>query len=187
MRKTSFLLFIVHHSCACMAAAAEMPAELGRFVERGARLLTFGSADLNADGTRDYVVVLQRDDETGSRPLLIVGREKNGALKLLKRNDIIVECETCGGSMGDPFQSLEVRDKGFIVSNAGGSIDRWSNSFEFKYSHRDKTWQLVRAEVTSYSAPDAGATEKTDVYLPPRDFGKIDISDFDPDGYLKAR
>jgi hypothetical protein len=63
----------------------------------------------------------------------------------------------------------------------------WSNSFTFAYSRRDKTWQLVRAEVSFYYAPDADSTEKSNIYLPPKDFGKIDIADFDPDRYLKVR
>ena len=88
---------------------------------------------------------------------------------------------------GDPFQSLEVKEKEFTVSNAGGSVDRWPNSFTFAYSRRDRTWQLVRAEASTYYAPVADASEKTNVYMTPKDFGKIDVADFDPDNYLKAR
>lgn len=171
---------------AILAAAAAPPAELNRFVERGAQLASVDAADLNGDGTQDYVVVLQRKDEKGTRPLLIIVREKTGALRLAKRNDQIVGCASCGGMMGDPFQSLEVRDKGFTVSNAGGSVDRWANSFEFRYSRRDNSWQLVRAEVTSTYAPEPDSM-RTEVYRPPKDFGKIDIADFDPYDYLKAR
>jgi len=89
--------------------------------------------------------------------------------------------------MGDPLQEIVVRNKGFTVSNAGGSTDRWANSFTFAYSRRDKTWQLVRAQVDTYDAPDPDATWKTQVQRPPRDYGKIDIADFDPDDYLRKR
>jgi hypothetical protein len=187
MKKTLLLFMMAHYACTAMAAPVQSPRELDAFVEPGTKLLSFHSADLNGDGAKDYVVVLQHNDEAGTRPLLILGRDTVGALKLLKRNEQIVGCATCGGSMGDPFQSVEVREKGFTVSNAGGSIDRWSNSFTFAYSRRDKTWQLVRAEVSSYYAPDADSTEKSNIYLPPKDFGKIDIADFDPDRYLKVR
>lgn len=176
--------FIALQACPGVACTVDVPAELNPFIVSGSKLLQFAAADLNGDGTQDYVVVLQGNDETGSRPLLIVTRDKSGMLTLSKRNDNIVGCESCGGVMGDPFQSLEVQGNGFTVSNAGGSIDRWANTFEFKYSRRDRTWQLTRAEAVSYSAPDPDGTLKTNVYRPPKDFGKIDISKFNPDEYL---
>ncbi|MDB5747239.1 MAG: hypothetical protein JWP72_2087 [Massilia sp.] len=186
MKRVLLVLSLALQACAATAATAKPPAELAPFVEPGTRLASFDAADMNGDGTQDYVVILQRDDETGTRPLLIIGREKTGVLKLLKRNDQLVGCESCGGMMGDPFQELVVRDKGFTVSNAGGSRGRWSHSFEFKYARRDDTWQLVRAEESSYDAPDPDTSLKTSVYLPPRDFGKIDIADFDPFDFLET-
>ena len=186
MKRALLVLFLAPLAWGAAAAAGVPPPELKPFIEPGSRLASFGAADMNGDGTQDYVVVLQRDDEDGTRPLLIIGREKSGALRLLKRNDRIVGCESCGGMMGDPFQELVVKNKGFSVSNAGGSRLRWTNSFEFKYSRRDRTWQLVRAEEDTFDAPDPDTTWKSKVYLPPRDFGKIDIADFDPAHYLKT-
>jgi hypothetical protein len=183
MKKMMLLLVLAHLA---QAATAATPAELKPFVEPGSQLVSVDAADLNGDGTKDYVPILRRNDDQGTRPLLIVLREKSGALRLVKRNDQIVGCLSCGGMMGDPFQSLEVGDKRFTVSNAGGSIDRWANSFEFRYSRRDDTWQLVRAEVTETYAPEPDSF-KAHIYRPPKDFGKIDIADFDPDNYLKAR
>ena len=166
---------------------AAPPLELKRFVAPGTRLLSFHAADLNGDGTQDYLVVLQRGDAAGTRPLLIIERDKGGALALRKTNDRIVGCESCGGVMGDPFQELTVEGRGFTVANAGGSRERWSTSFTFAYSRRDKTWQLVRAQVDSYDATDPDTSWESQVHVPPRDFGKIDIADFDPGRYLKKR
>ncbi len=89
--------------------------------------------------------------------------------------------------MGDPFQELTVEGRGFTVANAGGSRERWANSFTFAYSRRDKTWQLVRAQVDTYDATDPDTSWETQVHVPPRDYGKIDIADFDPGRYLKKR
>lgn len=177
-----FLLFTVLQTCAAPAAAADPPADIGRFVEPGTKLLSVHAADLNGDGTQDYLLVLQRGDTQGTRPLLIVGREKSGALKLLKRNEQVVGCAECGGMMGDPLQALEVKGQGFTVETAGGSVDRWSNSFTFTYSRKDKTWKLARAEVSTHAASDPDSV-RTKVYLP-RDFGAIDIARFDPYRYL---
>lgn len=139
---------------ALQSKSAGASAELKRFVEPGTRLVSVDRADMSGDGTQDYLVVLQRSDTTGTRALLIIGRDQAGALTLLKRNELIVGCADCGGAMGDPLQEITVRSKGFTVSNAGGSVDRWANSFTFAYSQRDKTWQLVRAQIATYDAPD---------------------------------
>jgi hypothetical protein len=187
MKPACLLLLIASHLAGAMAAPAAPPAELMRFVEPGTELLSFNAADLNGDSTQDYLVVLQRKDTEGTRPLLIIGREKTGALRLLKRNEVLVGCANCGGMMGDPLQAIEVKGQGFTVANAGGSIDRWSNRFSFAWSRADKSWQLVRAEASSFSAPEPDETFRQNVHLPPRDFGKIDLADFDPDRYLDPR
>jgi hypothetical protein len=183
MKPARLLLFTALHAGAALAAAEDPPADIMRFVEPGTELLSVHAADLNGDGTQDYLLVLQRGDTQRTRPLLIIGREKNGGLKLLKRNEQVVACGECGGMMGDPLQSLALTGQGFTVETAGGSIDRWANSFTFAYSSKDKTWNLARAQVSTYSAPDPDSFVKK-VYLPPRDFGKIDIARFDPDQYL---
>src|SRR5207247_155192 len=107
-------------------------------------------------------------------------RGADGKLSLAKRNEKVVLCSQCGGVMGDPFQGVTVGPKTFSVSHYGGSAWRWSNEYKFNYSMRDKTWQLVRGEDSSFHASDP-KNEKTNVYIPPRDYGKIDIADFDPE------
>lgn len=167
--------------------ALEPPAELASFVEKGARPLAIEAGDLNGDGLSDYVLVLEKEEPAmdadgwpiGQRPLLVVVRGKDG-LRLAKRNDKVVYCSTCGGVMGDPFMGVRLEKKGFSVEHYGGSAWRWSNAYTFAYSRRDDTWQLVRVENTSFHAMDPGNQERR-VATPPRDFGKIDLADFDPD------
>ncbi len=81
----SVLALLACHSQACRRMRAAPPLELKRFVEPGTRLLSVDAADLNGDGTQDYLVVLQRGDATGTRPLLIIERDKAGALALRRR------------------------------------------------------------------------------------------------------
>src|SRR5689334_17138005 len=45
-----FLLFTALQTCAAPAAAADPPADIGRFVEPGTKLLSVHAADLNGDG-----------------------------------------------------------------------------------------------------------------------------------------
>ncbi|AEG01498.1 hypothetical protein [Methylomonas methanica] len=167
---------------------ANVPTELQHFVEANTSLLAYAGADLNGDGLSDYVFILERQKtndadpeiETGQRPLKIALRQADNSLKIVKTNDKIVFCSTCGGVFGDPFAELSATTKSFSVSHYGGSNWRWTNRFQFNYSRRDNTWQLVRVEESSFHTSDP-ETAKTTTYTPPKDFGKIDIADFDPE------
>ncbi|MCQ8130996.1 hypothetical protein [Methylomonas rivi] len=168
----------------------DVPAELRNFVEANTSLLAHAGADLNGDSLSDYVFILERqktndadpDIETGQRPLKIALRQPDNSLKIVKTNDNIVFCSTCGGVFGDPFAELSASTKSFSVSHYGGGNWRWTNNFQFNYSRRDDTWQLVRVEESSFHTSDP-ETVKSASYKPPKDFGKIDIADFDPENY----
>ena len=176
------------------AQAPEIPAELAPFIEKGTRALAVESADLDRDGTRDYVLVLEKVDakgepveaEEGQRPLFVILRGADGTLRLVKRNDRVVLCSHCGGMMGDPFAGVEAKAGSITVSHYGGSAWRWASEYRFDYSRIDSTWQLVRVTETSFHALEE-AKKKEKVYRPPKDYGKIDLGDFDPETYRKKK
>ena len=164
----------------------KVPAEVKRFVKDLSIPIALESADLNGDGRKDYILVLERanpemDDDgfpINQRPLLILVRGQDGKLTEAKRNEKIVSCSECGGSQGDPFQGFDVGPNTFTVKHSGGSGMRWSSHWIFNYSKADQTWRLVRSEVETFSSGDP---EKVDKKVKrPEDFGKIDIADFDP-------
>lgn len=160
------------------------PPEVRQLLPKGTQVLDWRSADLNADGRPDVLLIHEpvATADDGPRTLLIALRQPDGRLTVVKRNDKVVYCRQCGGVFGDPYESIDVTKGRFSVNHYGGSNWRWSNSFSFAYSRRDDTWQLVRVDESSFhtSAPDK---MKSRSYKPPRDFGKIDIADFDPDHY----
>lgn len=166
----------------------ELPREVRPFVEKGTKPLTLATADLNGDGLNDFILILERqklkssdpDIEDRQRPLLLLIRQPDGTVKETKRNDKIVYCSTCGGMMGDPFQEVRTGKKTFTVSLYGGSAWRWSVEYTFNYSRLDNTWQLVRVEERSFHASEPDDC-KTVVSIPKKNFGKIDIADFDPE------
>lgn len=170
--------------------AKEPPQELRHFILPGTKYLAHAEADLNGDGLMDYVLVVERqkakpadpDIEEGQRPLMIVVRQLNGALILKKMNGKIVYCETCGGIFGDPFEGVTAAKNSFTVNHYGGSAWRWSFKYAFNYSRRDDTWQLVRVTEISHHTSDPNK-QKVKSFRPPKDFGKIDIADFDPDKF----
>ena len=185
-------------SCAAPPAAAaqddelKVPAEVRPFVETGTKAIAVEAADLNGDGRGDFVLVLEREnpakDENdfpvNQRPLLILVRGEDGKLGEAKRNERVVMCSRCGGVFGDPFDGVVAGRNSFSVELYGGSNWRWKYSYQFNYSRVDKTWQLVRAEEISYHTSDPDKM-KTRIFTPPKDYGKIDIADFDPEKYKR--
>lgn len=172
--------------------AVTIPAEVKPFVEQHTKPITLESADLNGDGLKDYILVLERESPTEKdeydypkkqRPLLILVRGAGSKLTEAKRNETIVMCSECGGMMGDPFMGVTVGKNTFTVNHYGGSAWRWTVDYRFNYSRIDRTWQLVRIVKTSFHAADQNKTLKSKIMTPPKDFGKVDIADFDPSAY----
>jgi hypothetical protein len=194
MKKALIVMFLLFISATAYAEPnyiddAELPAEIRSFILPKTRLLAMEKADLNRDGLEDYLLVLEKqnpEQEEGQRPLLILTRLPDGSLKLVKQNHKLVYCSSCGGMMGDPFQGVKAGKGTFTVSHYGGSAWRWSVDTTFNYSRIDKTWQLVQVQHDSFHAGDPEKV-KTERHRPPKDFGKIDIADFDPDNYLKKK
>jgi len=180
-------LFLILIMGAVYSAAAQIdeitvPADVRPFVGDEMSVIALASADLNGDGTTDHVLVVEKttsnrkiqgDDQ---RTLMIIIRV-GGKLKLAKTNSNVVYCRSCGGAFGDPFAGLVAKRNSFTVDNYGGSSWRWSESYKFSYSRRDRTWQLVMVASDSFNALDPNVS-KTRVRTP-KSFGKIDIADFD--------
>lgn len=163
-----------------------IPADVRAFVAKDKVALAAESADLNGDGKADFILVTENANQTNSddpadslRSLLILVRGSDGKLKLVKSNDKVVYCRTCGGVFGDPFAGIRVKQNSFTVDNYGGSNWRWGDSYQFNYSRRDQTWQLVLVVKETFNATNPNNTKtKT---ITPKKFGKVDIADFDPD------
>ena len=193
-RVVTILIWLCVASLTAAAQEGELkvPAEVAPFVEGGTKAIAVEKGDLNGDGREDFILVLEKEspakDEYGfpskQRPLLILLRGADGKLTAAKRNERIVMCSECGGIFGDPFEGITAGRNTFTAEFYGGSAWRWKYSYKFNYSRIDKTWQLVRVEELSYHTSDPDKM-KTRIYTPPKDFGKIDIADFDPENYLK--
>jgi hypothetical protein len=179
------------------ADALDVPPALAQFVPKGHTLIALERADLDGDGRKDYLAVTQEpsstdpaveeaDEEPGSRRLLVLIANTDGtAYTLAAFSDKVVMCEQCGGVMGDPFIELETGKKTFTVHHYGGSAWRWSYDYTFNYSRIDKAWQLVEAREGNFHATEPDKQEM-DIYTP-KDFGKVDLRNFDPYTYVKRK
>jgi hypothetical protein len=166
-----------------------VPSAAARFVAAGTRPLAFETADLNRDGRPDAILVLEpilkpADDAFAerSRPLLVLVGQPDGTYREAARNAKVVYCSACGGVMGDPFQGVDAGTGTFTVHNAGGSGWRWGVEYTFAHSRRDHAWQLVRVTENTFHASDPTGPTET-VSTPPKHFGKIDLTTFDPENW----
>ena len=170
--------------------------EVAPFVGRDGCLRAVEYADLNGDGVVwDAVLVLERRkagtseaDPDAPRPVLILAAQSDDSLKLAKRNDKLVPCVSCGQACGDTLTGLKAGPGTFTLTFESGCT-AWRGRFQytFAFSRRDKTWQLVRVREEETYTNDRRRGSAT-VYTPPKDFGKIDFADFDPENWKgKAR
>jgi hypothetical protein len=196
--KLKFLAFTLFVAGSVLAAAAQndeikVPTDVRPFVEKGKIPIALESGDLNADGRKDFVLVTSEfvaedaawEEGAGERSVIVLTREPDNTLRQAARNDLVVLCKNCGGVFGDPFAGVRVRGTSFTVDNYGGSNDRWSYSYTFDYSRRDKTWQLTRVVDESFHTLDPKHTMKWRIYTPPKNFGLITFGEFDPDDFLR--
>jgi len=150
-------------------------------------ILSYKKVDLNNDNIPDYIFIEEKPSRQEANSLdriLKIAIFKNNKFEIVKQNNKIIYCSTCGGAFGDPFESLEAKKNSFTVKHYGGSNDRWFNEYRFNYSRIDNTWQLVMVKEGSFNTSSPHKI-KQKIYIPPKDFGKIDIQDFDPDNYMK--
>lgn len=182
------VLLVGLNSGTAFPRSEKAPGEISPLLNEGDTLLYLSPEDLNGDGLSDYLLILEKSggaDLGNLRELVIVIRQKDHSLRIVKRNSKIVMCSKCGGGWGDPFSEDNVvtDTKTFSVQNYGGGGIRWSQNYKFNYSRTDETWQLVEATVSTFNTNDLEDEET--VYKPPKDFGKIDIADFDPETFLQ--
>jgi hypothetical protein len=164
-----------------------VPAEVAPFVPAGQRAFAVSRADLNRDGRPDVLLVLEpvapTEDgmtEADARELVVLVRGADGRLAVAARNRKAVLCARCGGMMGDPVQAVEAKPGAIVVEHHGGSGWRWATTTRFAWSRIYRAWQLVEFRTTSYHASEPERM-KTTAERPPRDFGKIDLADWDPE------
>lgn len=158
--------------------------EFTPFVEPSMKIVTSQVGDLDADGKQDVILVLEQatasSDKLGegaARSLVLLIRDKNGQLQKVKKNDKLVPCATCGGMAGDPFGYVRA-DKGeFTVLIEGGSRQRWSDEYTFKYTIDNQDWALSKA---TRAVNDTITGQSKLIELEPNDFGQVLFERFDP-------
>lgn len=171
------------------APAAPPARPLADFIPAGHEILQAVSADLNADGRSDRVVVLKRKDEQArseaegeviARPLLVLMGRAHERFALAARSDRAVLCHACGGMLGDPFEGVRVEARQIHIAHSGGSALRWSKEAVFQYDPGRERWLLRELTEATFHATDSD--DRASTTQTPRDFGQIFLEDYAASG-----
>ncbi len=125
-------------------------------------LFDISRGDLNDDGIEDAVLVIEYEKpvdhevllwgiestkpenyETSSPPrvLLVLFGLKEGGYSLALANSNIILRADMGGVIGDPFQGAEFNRGSVVISEFGGSRQRWGEIYRFRF--RGNKWRLI--------------------------------------------
>lgn len=170
--------------------AADPPAamdDIASLIPAGAEVLAESRGDINADGVPDVVLALEQVPAEGGvsepvRSLLLLVGSADGGLRSVARNDRIIPCATCGGSLGEPSIHLIAGDGAFTLVTEGGTGALWSNEYTFKHEG-DSRWMLESIVETTHSRTGSENTRRA---LTPDEFGRLEFTAFDPRAFEEA-
>ena len=101
--------------------------------------------DLNKDGIDELVVVYncdeQNQDEESVPRELIIYKKKNNNWIIWEQSKNLLLGSKDGGMMGDPFDSLLIKNGVLSISHFGGS--RWKWGYTEKYRFQNKKFYLI--------------------------------------------
>jgi hypothetical protein len=154
--------------------------KIKQFIPDGYVIFDTASGDFNADGYRDYIIVLKNNSEisnpSSERPLLLlVGRPK-GKLELLARNDHVVLCGNCAGVFGDPYQGVSIKGQLLSIEHKVGGNWQWSRVITFKYNNEKKDLELIGDTTESYQS--SAKTKRKVITRNDSDFGVLSFSSY---------
>ena len=164
----------------------DSPEALLAFIPAGYMLKDTARGDLNLDGRKDLILVLNKtgEEETSDvtenpekRLMLILLAHKNNTYQQAAQSENVIYCYDCGGMLGDPYQGITVKDGQFSVEHFGGSSWRWARTCTFKYIKAEDTWYLTEDALVTNHASDP---EKIETHVrTARDFGEMRLENFD--------
>jgi len=155
------------------------------FVPSGANLLEAVRGERNGEGVEYQLLVIDQPSPEGLSPgqhgpnrvLLLLRGDGGGRWQLAARNDTLVPCSTRGGLAGDPFAYAMVEEDTFSVITNGGSRQRWSSTYTFRFAPAESAcWvDAVRRKVVDIE------TEATNIReFSAKELGRVRFEDFDP-------
>jgi hypothetical protein len=109
----------------------------------GFKVLDQKDGDLTKDGIAEKVIVFDTNDSAESGTVRVIHIYKKAGNKwtlLVSSKSAVGESES-GGMMGDPFESIEIKDNILFINQSGGSSWKWFKTD--KYRFQNGTFQLI--------------------------------------------
>lgn len=158
--------------------------ELKAFATQGAKILDMLIGDLTGDGRQGALLVLDppvsglpRLGDGPARELMLLVRDAHGRFERVGSSLAVIPSSTSGGLAGDPYGYTRIDEGGFTIANGGGSRERWSDEFTFRYAATAGTWLVARV---TRQVEDSESGEHRQLVLTPETLGEVTFADFDP-------
>jgi hypothetical protein len=113
-------------------------------------LLSEAVGDLDGDGIAEKAIAFNtsREGDMGFERELRIYSEHQGLWSLWHTAVGPILSSESGGTMGDPFEKLEIRKGQLEIFHFGGSADKWSYSHAFE--HSEGNWELAAATLSFF-------------------------------------
>jgi hypothetical protein len=158
--------------------------DLKAFATQGAKILDLLIGDLTGDGRQGALLVLDppasgtpRLGEGPAREIMLLMRDASGRFEKTASSFSVIPAAASGGVAGDPYGYTRIDGGGFTIANGGGSRERWSDEYNFRYVAAAGTWRLVRVV---RQVEDSESGEHRQLILTPETLGEVAFADFDP-------
>ena len=101
------------------------------------------TGDLDKDGISEKVIVFEtnRRQELGTERDLEIYKMEDGQWKLWFQSSKAIMKSLEGGTLGDPFQGIAIKNGLLLIEHYGGSNLRWS--YTHKYRFQNKIFSLI--------------------------------------------
>ncbi|MES2702438.1 MAG: hypothetical protein V4649_07360 [Bacteroidota bacterium] len=111
----------------------------------GCTRIVEAKGDLDNDGVAELVVIYNTPGhgDFGTLRHLCVYKQRGGQWQLWHRNKTVILPSDHGGTWGDPFEKLEVRNGSIIITHFGGSMYKWLYRHVYRYQHNN--WYVIGA------------------------------------------
>ena len=110
-----------------------------------AQVLAQAQGDLDGDGQNEIAIVTdtqrQSANDMGNIRTLEIFKVKNGKRQLWHKSEQVILPSNAGGMMGDPFESIEIKNGSLFVFQSGGSSWKWG--FRDQYRYQNGQFELI--------------------------------------------
>lgn len=120
-------------------------------IPAGYKLVGEARGDLNKDDVQEKVLVFDTDqtNDFGTIRAVHVQIKKDGVWTLWYKTIGAVLPSEHGGMMGDPFESVSIKNTCIVFQHFGGSRGKWHYTHRFR--HQNDQWELIGATIEEFT------------------------------------